>query len=235
MSTETKPTGLHAKIAQAMGEIGRVPKRGRNQAQNYSYARADDVAEHTREILARLGIAVYASVEDKGTREITTKNGTAKVSCVVVAWTFVDGETGQERTVNVPGEGMDYGDKGIYKAMTGSLKYALMLGFLIPTGDGDPERDEEPAPQPRKVGVRPKDAKPAPLDPVVRKAEAVAWIEEKYPGKVRDRLAFILNRTFPVAEEIKLHNLAELEKVEQWIVLGKAAMAKDPAVVFGAE
>ncbi len=38
------------------------------------------------------------------------------------------------------------GDKGIYKAMTGGLKYALLSLFLIPTTD-DPERDAltEPA------------------------------------------------------------------------------------------
>ena len=165
MSAEMKPTGLHAKIVQAMGEIGRVPKRGENKAQGYKYARADDVAEVAREVLAGLGVAVYADVAESTVREITTKNGTAKVSCVMVAWTFVDSETKEERTVRIPGEGMDYGDKGVYKAMTGSLKYFLMTNFLIPTGEGDPELAavEEPAarrkpPPPRNAAEMAKQA-----------------------------------------------------------------------------
>ena len=35
----------------------------------------------------------------------------------------------------------DAGDKGIYKAIAGAQKYALMKVFMIPTGD-DPEADE---------------------------------------------------------------------------------------------
>ena len=144
---ETKRVGgLAAKMSAAMGEIGRVQKRGRNQAQGYSYARADDVAEEARAVLSRHGIAVFASVAEHGVREVEGKNGKIRISTATVEWTFRDGESGEERTVKIPGEGQDSGDKGIYKAMTGSLKYALMLGFLIPTGDGDPERDEEDEP-----------------------------------------------------------------------------------------
>lgn len=147
---EKKPSGLAAKMAAAMAEVGRVEKRGRNTAQDYKYARADDVAEQTRGVLAKHGIALFADVLEDGVREIVippAKEGftgkTLRVSRVRVAWTFVDSETGESRTVHTPGEGMDSGDKGIYKAMTGAMKYALMLGFLIPTGDGDPERASE--------------------------------------------------------------------------------------------
>lgn len=38
------------------------------------------------------------------------------------------------------GYGDDAGDKGIYKALTGAVKYALMKQFLVSTGD-DPEGD----------------------------------------------------------------------------------------------
>lgn len=143
MTTETKPKGLAAKMAAAMAEIGRVQKRGKNQAQGYSYARADDVAEEARAVLSRYGIAVYPDVLDNGIREVETKNGKMRITWAKVAWTFIDGETQESRTINVPGEGQDSGDKGIYKAMTGSMKYLLMTSFLIPTGEGDPEHDGE--------------------------------------------------------------------------------------------
>ena len=38
------------------------------------------------------------------------------------------------------GSGQDAGDKGIFKAISGAQKYALMKAFMIPTGD-DPEQD----------------------------------------------------------------------------------------------
>ena len=218
MATST----LHKKMAQAMGEIGRVPKRGRNQAQGYNYARADDVAEHTREILSKHGIAVYADVTDSGIREIETQKGKARVSWVKVAWTFVDGESGESRTVNVPGEGMDHGDKGVYKAMTGSLKYALMLGFLIPTGDADPEREEEDKPQrtPQRRASQP------PQDSTAKKAEAlVKQVEQAQAGGVsaldvwKDRIA-------------RASDLAELDEVKASI---KSAVEADPGAWTDAE
>lgn len=173
MSDAPKTKGLAAKMAAAMAEIGRVQKRGKNDAQGYKYARADDVAEEARRVLSTHGIAMFADVVDDSLREITippAKEGfggkVLRISKVRVAWTFQDSETGEERTVHTPGEGMDSGDKGIYKAMTGAMKYALMLGFLIPTGDGDPEKAsevdaevyaaEKPAPKTRVDSVKEK-------------------------------------------------------------------------------
>lgn len=150
MADEKNASGLAAKMVAAMTEIGRVQKRGLNTAQNYNFVRSDDVAEAARAALAKYGIAIFADVLDDGIREIVippAKEGfagkTLRVSRVRVAWTFVDSESGESRTVHTPGEGMDSGDKGIYKAMTGAMKYALMLGFLIPTGDADPEKAGE--------------------------------------------------------------------------------------------
>jgi hypothetical protein len=55
-------------------------------------------------------------------------------------WTLTDGETGETLSFQSIGTGADSGDKAAYKAATGALKYALLTGFLIPTGD-DPESD----------------------------------------------------------------------------------------------
>ena len=218
------PLRLAAKLAKAMGEIGRVPKRGHNQAQNYHYARADDVAEHTREILSSLGVAVFASVENKGIREIETKNGKARISMVVVTWTFVDGETGEERSVSVPGEGADFGDKGLYKAMTGSLKYALMLNFLIPTGEGDPEKDEEEKPKPRpNAAAQVAAARAKVRDPVARteavKASAMRTFGTHVAAKAQ--IEKVIGRSFGDKPIAGLTD-KELELLEQWTTLAKA-------------
>ena len=49
----------------------------------------------------------------------------------------------------VPGEGLDAGDKAPYKAMTGALKYALLQSFLLPTGDDPEEERATPSGSPR--------------------------------------------------------------------------------------
>jgi hypothetical protein len=178
--TETaKPQGLATKMAAAMGEIGRVRKRGQNQAQGYTYARADDVAEEARAVLAKHGIAIYPDVIEYGVREVEAKNGKMRITFAKVAWTFVDGETGESRTINVPGEGQDYGDKGLYKAMTGSMKYLLMTSFLIPTGEGDPEHDSDEEEKPAgRPAAPPKPAQPPPPKPDAPKSTAPAYVAE---------------------------------------------------------
>ena len=53
---------------------------------------------------------------------------------------FIDGDTGESYIAEGVGQGADSGDKGVYKAITGMMKYILLKTFLVPTGD-DPERD----------------------------------------------------------------------------------------------
>jgi hypothetical protein len=226
--TIQKPKGLAAKMAAAMGEIGRVQKRGHNQAQGYKYARADDVAEEARAVLSKYGIAVYPDVLDYGIREVEGKNGKIRITWAKVAWTFSDAETGESRTINVPGEGQDSGDKGIYKAITGSMKYVLMAGFLIPTGEGDPEHDEDEKPatgKPKAPAHASDDAaakvKAAMRTPAFRKQEAIREIAAMGLD-VRATVKDAVGRTFPEGQDIKLHNEEELEKLERHVVLLKA-------------
>jgi hypothetical protein len=240
---EAKKPGLTTKMALAMGEIGRVPKRGHNQAQNYAYARADDVAEHAREVLAKLGIAVFPDVLDYGTREIEAKSGKMRITWAKVAWHFVDSESGEERIVNVPGEGQDYGDKGLYKAMTGSLKYVLMTSFLIPTGEGDPEfekAEETTTVAPRKrdpeAAKKAADAMRAKInDPSARLEAVKAWAMKTHAASAAKAKAAIeqtLGRTLAthpieMAGEGKGWGITadELQRLEAWVEIAKAGHA----------
>lgn len=121
--------------------LGWIEKRGRNEAQKYDYVQAADVAAELREKLYAAGIFVSATVGLPITKEYEGNNlKKVRITTVLVSWCFTDTASGEFLIVNVPGEAMDAGDKAIYKAMTGSLKYALMLNFLLPTGD-DPEKD----------------------------------------------------------------------------------------------
>jgi len=55
---------------------------------------------------------------------------------------FRDAESGETAEVFGTGCGEDAGDKAVYKAITGAMKYFVSKNFLISTGD-DPEKDSE--------------------------------------------------------------------------------------------
>lgn len=125
---------LHAKLAEVMAEVGRVPKRGRNEFHKYDYATEADIVDAVRGALSSRGISLVPSVVQ------VNREGT--LTTVLMSFQFNDGETGGSASYQWAGTGDDKGDKGLYKAMTGALKYFLLKTFLMPTGD-DSEADTE--------------------------------------------------------------------------------------------
>lgn len=142
---------LFAKLAEVMGEVGRVEKRGRNPHFNYDYVTEADLVEAVRSKLAERGVALIPSIEDITERQ----GGQGIITTAKVTFTFVDGETGAMFRSTWAGQGEDKSDKGLYKAYTGALKYFLMKGFLIATGD-DPEADR--GYQPSAAAAAPREA-----------------------------------------------------------------------------
>lgn len=139
----TSPTkSLYGKLAEVLGEVGYVQKKGRNNFHNYNYVTEQDLVEAVREKLAARNIVLIPSVTGIDERPVKTAKGVDScVTTVRVAFTFCDGDSGETHTAEWAGAGDDPADKGLYKAYTGAMKYFLMKSFLIPTGD-DPEADE---------------------------------------------------------------------------------------------
>lgn len=123
---------LVRKLASIMAEVGRVPKRGFNDHFKYKFATEVDVTAALQKRLADKNIMVLPEVL------AVTKDG--KLTTVQMRFTFIDGETDAELQLQWSGMGDDSSDKGIWKAITGALKYFLLKTFLVPTGD-DPEQD----------------------------------------------------------------------------------------------
>lgn len=133
---------LAKKLANVMKEVKYIQKTGFNSFHKYKYATEADVNEKVREELAKQNVAMLPSMMAHEMRTHTNRNGaTEYITCVDMSFTFVDGDSGESLSINMSGEGQDAGDKGIYKAIAGAQKYALMKVFMIPTGD-DPEADE---------------------------------------------------------------------------------------------
>lgn len=132
---------LVKKLAEVMDRVKYIQKKGFNKFHNYSYATEADVNESIREELSKRHIIMIPDVKSCSHREHTNRRQQIEyITTVEMEFTFIDGETGEKITFSSYGEGQDAGDKGVYKAITGAQKYALMKAFMIPTGD-DPEGD----------------------------------------------------------------------------------------------
>lgn len=136
-----KASALAKKLVAAMKAIDAVEKRGHNEKQGYAYVKATDVAKTVRAVLVEQGVAFsYSTLGTERWEKQTASGGTLFFVELAIQVTFTDQESGEQTVVNGIGWGMDSGDKAIYKAMTGALKYVLRMNYLIPD-ELDPEND----------------------------------------------------------------------------------------------
>lgn len=152
---------IYVKIANVMKSIRTVKKNGRNEFNKYDYATEKDLLDEVKPLLLKNGLIIVPSVVDQ--------KRTGDIATVKVEFTLVDIDSGEELKTTFYGEGQDKGDKAVYKAYTGAVKYYLMKTFMIPTGD-DPEADEE-ADETEEMGEMgaPKKAEPQKIVELKRK------------------------------------------------------------------
>ncbi len=140
--TATKKKTLAQKLLDIQSDVDHLKKDKHNKFHNYDYVSETNVIEAVRNLFVKHGVMAVPSVEHswQETRLIQTANGEKHDthSYVQMKYTLIDTETQEQMEVFWMGEGQDGGDKGYYKAYTGSQKYFLMKTFMIPTGD-DPE------------------------------------------------------------------------------------------------
>lgn len=140
---EQRPTTVYGKLAQIMGLIPPVVKAGRNDFHGYNYAKEADLVEVVRPLLSAYGIFFHWTVVERRTGGVILREGPRETRTEIkIRFKFIDGIEGVwTEPQELWADGDDPIDKGIYKAMTGAVKYALMKTFMIATGD-DPEGDK---------------------------------------------------------------------------------------------
>ena len=144
---------LRQKLLEVSKAIEYLKKDKRNTGQNYNYLSEAKIKETIKAEFEKQGILFNYSTNNiaqyeispthKGTKQfVTNLNGTYK---------FLDVDSDAVIIGSWVGSGMDTGDKGLYKAITGGIKYVLNTNFLIPSGD-DPENDgnKKPHQEPKK-------------------------------------------------------------------------------------
>ena len=149
---------LHRKLAQVMYEAERIPKNGTapQVMGGYKFVQVGDAADFIRKALAEKVLTMMpTAIEVVGIQDRPTKAGGSMTTLDLrVEWTISDGDSGESVTIVSFGAGADAGDKYSGKAMTNAMKYALLAGFLLSTGDdvelgtdeaGRMRREPEPA------------------------------------------------------------------------------------------
>lgn len=125
-------TTLYKKLSAVLAEVGYIQKDKRNDFHKYNYASETAILERLHPLFVTHGLILNINCSDYGRQgDLTLIKLTIKI---------IDADSGQEDISTFYGEGQDKGDKGIYKAYTGAIKYFLMKTFMIPTGD-DPEQE----------------------------------------------------------------------------------------------
>jgi hypothetical protein len=149
MNMEKNEKTIYEKLLEVQKEINVMPKKGRNDFNHYNYLMEAQVTCKIKELFDKYGIFFRYNSELIETREYTgAKGDTQFMVTVKIGYAFVDASTKEEVKGVGYGQGMDKGDKGIYKAITGAIKYIYMKTFNIPTGD-DAEKDSPEVTRPK--------------------------------------------------------------------------------------
>lgn len=164
---------LHRKLAQVMYEVDRIPKNGTAPAAmgGFKFVQVGDAADVIRKALAEHNVSMIPSAVDViGETEHATGTGKMMTTLTVrTTWTLTDGDSGETAVIQSLGAGADMGDKAAPKAQSNAMKYALLMGFLLSTGD-DPEGSDSSDRQPH----RPAPAAPRPTLAQTAAAQAAA-------------------------------------------------------------
>lgn len=135
----SKSPAIYPALIKANKAIGAIAKNNANQQQHFMFRGVDDVYNELHPILAECGIVIIPEVVNYEVSERQARNGVLLYTRATILHHFT-AEDGSHVTTKVVGEAMDSGDKGMNKAMSIALKYALFQIFTIPTKeDKDPD------------------------------------------------------------------------------------------------
>jgi len=203
LEEQANAASFGAKLARLIGKAKYVQKSGFNSFHKYNYATEGDFLALVKPLLDEEKLAIAASQKNVYRIEVEpTKGGRRQwVTTVEMNFKLIDGDTGYSETMTSFGTGIDSEDKGLYKAITGCVKYFISKLFLIETGD-DPERENEnetggegrnPTVKPLETSAPAPARKPEtddlPTAPLIKKAQELAL---QISGKTGESTAEIL-------------------------------------------
>ena len=155
--------GILKALVEVMKGLPAIGKDSKNKSQGWNFRGYDAIYNHLQKQLAKQGIVIAYDMTLLEHTTTITKTGSMQVFWLIqVLWTLTkesDGSTMRSQTL---GEALDYGDKGLSKAMTNAAKNLWVHSLCIATEDlKDP--DEE-APQIEAVVAAQEEVAAAPAE-----------------------------------------------------------------------
>ena len=141
----TKGAGMQKTFPQKLFELRKVlssfvwKKDGKNLQQQYKYITEAQYKMYFEQALETVGLDYKMDLDELNfNQNITDK---MHLTTINVTIQIIEPETGEVRVYKTFGTGADMSDKGLYKAMTGALKYFIATNFLV-AENTEPENDE---------------------------------------------------------------------------------------------
>ena len=135
---------LKQKLNEVSKAIKYLKKDKQNKMQGYNYLSEAKIKAVIKAEFEKQGILFNYSTNFVTHYEISQTHKGTKQFCTIAmgSYSFIDIDSEKRMDGLWAGSGTDTGDKGLYKAITGGIKYVMNTNFLIPTGD-DPEDDHD--------------------------------------------------------------------------------------------
>jgi len=187
-------TTIAQALAAVMADVQSVAKTGRNTEQGYNFRGVDAVVNAVGPALRKHGVVVLPMLETAAYRDVTTSRGKPSRECTVQVRYQFFGPNGDHVDAVVPGESMDFGDKGAAKAMSVAYRIALLQVLCIPTDDPEPDSQSY---------ERARDDRPQ-WDPVEQDDLVTGWLAEIEDVKTLDALKDVGRRVLAAKQSGEL-------------------------------
>ena len=152
------------KLQACQKDIEVMQKDGYNDFNKYKFLSETQITMKIKTLFDKYNLLFHYQSEITGTEVYQgAKGDTQFLVTVKVTYSILDSDSGEGISGVVVGQGADKGDKGVYKAITGAIKYLYMKMFNIPTGD-DAEK-ESPELKPAKKTAADAKYDPRPVTP----------------------------------------------------------------------
>ena len=130
---------LAEKLNRAIADIGPVQKDGSNDYQKYRFQSEAAIKAAVKRAMGLNGFSIIPKYEVLNQRDVPGRKGNNHIVDVMGTFTITDGRKDQEIIGQMPGSGMDTGEKAMAKACTSAQKYFYKQLFNISDQDDDPD------------------------------------------------------------------------------------------------
>ena len=134
---------ISKKLVAIMGEIEAIGKERRNKEQCYNFRGIDDVYNMLSPLFKKHGVITVPKVLSAVPERWKDSKGKTVTNYSVVIEYHYTAEDGSTIVSVSAGEGRDYSDKALNKAMSAAHKYDLIQTFNIPTLESKDSEDED--------------------------------------------------------------------------------------------